>query len=298
MIFLGYAFAGGNYTLDPTPTNESDVTNVTIQNGIYDYLYATVNALSYSTDKPTGWDFGTRLNADFNNNLLAGNITFALGKVSSLRVKRRKYGETNWSTIYEQYPIITSDDLSILYYDKTARSNTKYEYAIVPVFGQSEGYLFSEMLTTNYQGIFITDGTNIFNTELDVTISEKRTKQRTVVTTINRKYPYVISNGSNNYNSGTISAQWLEYDHETDDWDVDGGRNYLADLKDFLNNNSPKLIKYQDGRMWLAEISSSDITDTEDASHSQVHTSFDYTEIGDCDSGNDLYDNGIIDAQQ
>ena len=297
MIFLGYAFAGGSYTLDPTPTTVNDVTSVAIQNGIYDYLYATINALSYSTDKPTGWDFGTRLSADFNNNLLAGNIAFALEEVSSLRVKRKKYGETNWATLYEQ-PVSTSDDLSILYYDKTARSNTKYEYAIVPVFGQSEGYLFTKLLTTDYQGIFISDGTNVFGTELDVEISEKRTKPRTVINTINRKYPYVVSNGSNNYGSGTVSAQWLEYDPETDDWNTDTCHDYVEGLKDFLNNNSPKLIKYQDGRMWLAEVSSPDITDSEDECHLQIHTSFDFTEIGDCDSGSDLYDNGIIDAEQ
>ena len=108
----------------------------------------------------------------------------------------------------------------------------------------------------------------------------------------------MISNGSNNYDSGTVSAQWLEYDSTTDDWDVDNGHEFVKDLKDFLNNNSPKLIKYQDGRMWLAEISSSDITDTEDDAHLQVHTAFDFTEIGDCDSGSDLYDNGLIDVEQ
>ena len=116
--------------------------------------------------------------------------------------------------------------------------------------------------------------------------------------TINRKYPYVISNGLNNYNSGTISAQWLEYDSETDNWDVENGYNFVSEFKDFLNNNSPKLIKYQDGRMWLAEVSSSDITDTEDAAHMQVHTSFDFAEIGNCDSGSDLYTNGIIDVSR
>jgi hypothetical protein len=194
--------------------------------------------------------------------------------------------------------VSTSDDLSILYYDRTARANTKYEYTIVPVFGQVEGSFFTNTVTPDYQGVFITDGTTTFGTELDVAITEKRTKPRTVITTINRKYPYIVSNGSNNYNSGTISAQWLEYDAQTDDWDTTTGHNFVDDLKDFLNNNSPKLIKYQDGRMWLAELSSPDITDSEDEAHLQVHTSFDFTEIGDCDSGSDLYDNGILDAEQ
>jgi len=297
MIFLGYAFAGGNYSLDPTPTVGSDVTSITIQNGIYDYLYATVADLSYSTSTPAEWDFNTRLYAKFNGNLIGGNIEFAASEISSLRLKRRKYGNTAWTTIYEQ-TITSSSDLSILYYDRTARSNIKYEYTIVPIIGQVEGTFFASEVTPSYQGIFITDGETTFGTELDVVISEKRSKPRSVITTINRKYPYVISNGSNNYSSGTISAQWLEYDYETDDWDTEHGYEFLSDFKDFLNNNSPKLIKFQDGRMWLAEVSSSDVIDGEDDAHLQVHTSFDFTEIGDCDSGSDLYDNGIIDAEQ
>ena len=194
--------------------------------------------------------------------------------------------------------LFLQEDLSLLYYDRATRSNVKYEYTIAPVFGQVEGSFFANTITPFYQGISITDGTTTISTELDVVISEKRTKPRNVITTINRKYPYVVSNGSNNYNSGTISAQWLEYDSETDDWDVEHGYEFVSDLKDFLNSNSPKLIKYQDGRMWLAEISSSDITDSEDDAHLQVHTSFDFTEIGDCDSVEDLSDNGIMDIPQ
>lgn len=297
MVFLGYAFAGGQYSLDSTPLAQNDITSITVQNGIYDYLYATLDDLSYSTDTPSAWDFGTKLYAKFNGGLLAGNVDFAVSEVSSLRLKRRKYGDTSWTTLYEQ-AVSTAKDLSILYYDRTARSNVKYEYVIVPIFGQVEGSFFSNTVTPEYQGVFVTDGTNTFGTELDVVISEKRSKPRNVITTINRKYPYVVSNGINNYGSGTVSAQWLEYNSQTDDWDVESGYEFVSDLKDFLNSNSPKLIKYQDGRMWLAEVSSSDITDTEDDSHLQVHTAFDFTEIGDCDSGSDLYNNGLIDVEQ
>lgn len=49
MIFLGYAFAGGTYSLDPTPVVANDITSITIQNGIYDYLYATLEDAAYST---------------------------------------------------------------------------------------------------------------------------------------------------------------------------------------------------------------------------------------------------------
>ena len=129
-------------------------------------------------------------------------------------------------------------------------------------------------------------------------ITKKRTKPRSITVPSIRKYPYVISNGANDYNSGSVSAQWLEYDSESDDWDIDGAYTFTDALEDFLNNGLPKLLKYQDGRMWLIDVSSSDITESEDESHLQVHTSFEWTEIGDCDSGTDLYANGFIDVNQ
>ena len=145
MIFLGYAFAGGNYSLDATPVAQSDITSIKIENGIYDYLYAAVKDLSYSTDAPSNWDFDTRLYAKFNGNLLAGNTDFALSAINKLRLKRRKYGDTAWTTLYEQ-SVTTSEDLSVLYYDRTARSKVKYEYTIVPVFGQVEGSFLQTQL--------------------------------------------------------------------------------------------------------------------------------------------------------
>lgn len=290
---LGYAFAGGQYTLDPTPVSENNANTIKIENAVFDEFYGNSTALEYSETIPIVWDFDTLFHAYFNNNLLAGNISFAVSEINKLRLKRRVKGSSNWVTIYEQ-TVNTADDLAVEYYDITARANTTYEYTIVPVFDQVEGSLYTNEITTDFQGLFIVDRDNVFATELDVVISEKRNKPRSVITTINRKYPYVISNGSNNYDSGNVSAQWLEYNSNDDSWDIEQARNYVHTLKDFLNNGSPKLIKYQDGRMWLIEVSSPEIIDTEDDAHLQVHTSFDWVEIGDCDKGSDLYINGLI----
>jgi len=293
MIFLGYAFAGGNYSLDPTPINQEDTTTIKVSNSVVGDLFATNEDLTYSTDIPSTWNFYTIMHGKFSGNLLAGNIDFTVSEVDSLRVERRKKGSTVWTILYEQV-VTTKDDLNVLYYDKTARANTTYEYAIVPVFDQVEGTKYSKEITTDYQGIFVIDGENVFSTELDVSISKKRNKPRSVITPINRKYPFTVSNGENNYNSGSVSAQWLEYDPETDDWDKDGGNAFVDSLEDFLNNGLPKLIKYQDGRMWLVNVTSPEITETEDENHLQIHTSFDWTEIGDCESVSDLYDNGLM----
>jgi len=293
MIFLGYAFAGGKYSVDPTPINQEDTTVIKVSNGVVGDLFATNEDLTYSTDIPSTWNFYTIMHGKFSGNLLAGNIDFAVSEVTSLRVERRKKGLTAWTILLEQ-TVTTVDDLKILYYDKTARANTTYEYAIVPMFDQVEGTKYSKEVTTDYQGLSIVDSENVFSTELDVSISKKRNKPRAVIVPINRKYPFTVSNGANNYSSGSISAQWLEYDPETDDWDKDSGNTFVDSLEDFLNNGLPKLIKYQDGRMWLVSVTSPEITETEDENHLQIHTSFEWTEIGDCDSISDLFDNGLL----
>ena len=293
MIFLGYAFAGGKYSVDPTPINQEDTTVIKVSNGVVGDLFATNEDLTYSTDIPSTWNFYTIMHGKFSGNLLAGNIDFAVSEVTSLRVERRKKGLTAWTILLEQ-TVTTVDDLKILYYDKTARANTTYEYAIVPMFDQVEGTKYSKEVTTDYQGLSIVDSENVFSTELDVSISKKRNKPRAVIVPINRKYPFTVSNGANNYSSGSISAQWLEYDPETDDWDKDSGNTFVDSLEDFLNNGLPKLIKYQDGRMWLVSVTSPEITEAEDENHLQIHTSFEWTEIGDCDSISDLFDNGLL----
>lgn len=294
-MFLGRTFAGGLYSFDTTILPEKEITEINLSNGIVDELYVTSKDMEYSTNVSTEWNFDTVLYAKFKGNLLAGNIDFAVSEVDKLRLKRRKNGDVDWITLYEQ-PVLTADDLIVEWEDLTARSKTTYEYTIVPVFGDVEGSFFSNKITADFRGLFIMDRDKIFATELDVQIVEQRNKHRAVVSTINRRYPFVISNGLNDYDSGSVSAQFLEYNPDTDDWNIEGGRNFVANLKDFLNGGSAKLLKYEDGRMWLIDVSSSSVTDTEDDMHLQVHTSFDWTEIGDCEDPATLYDYNFIDV--
>lgn len=293
-MFLGGTFTGGLYSFDATPLPNANIVDIRLSNAIVDGLYVTTEDLIYSTEIPTSWNFSTVMYAKFMNNLLAGNIDFALSEVDKLRLKRRKQGDLNWVTLYEQ-SVLVADDLLLEWIDITARGNTSYEYTIVPVFGDVEGSFFASKITTDFRGLFIMDRDRIFATELDVQISEQRNKPRSVVTTINRKYPFVISNGDNNYDSGSVSAQFLEYDSVSDDWKLKDGRSFVSSLKDFLNGGSAKLLKYEDGRMWLIDVSSATVTDSESETCEQVHTSFDWVEVGDAEDPSTLYDYNFID---
>ena len=149
-MFLGYGFAAGTHSLDATLVSQINVTSLAVSNGIIGDLFATNEVLDYSTTIPTSWNFYTLLYGKFNGNLLAGNIDFAVSEVDVLRVKRRIKGDTLWTILYEK-TVSTQDDLNILYYDKTTRANTTYEYAIVPVFDQIEGTKYSKEIITNFQ---------------------------------------------------------------------------------------------------------------------------------------------------
>jgi hypothetical protein len=288
-------FAAGPHALDTTPPVEKTGDSITVFGCEADDLFATSSLLPYSTEIPGDWDIHTLLHAAFNDSLLAGNINFYLNEIRVLRLKRRAKGTLKWLTLYEQ-EISNVGDLNLVWYDISARSGVSYEYTIVPVFDHVEGALFSNEIASDFRGLFIMDKDSIFTAHLDVKIIENRNKPCAVVTTINRKYPFVVSNGMNNYDSGSVSAQFVEYDPGNNVWDIDGARRYVRNLKDFLYSGNAKILKYEDGRMWLISVSSPQISDDEDDYHAQVHTSFDWAEIGDCENTSDLYANNIIDV--
>ena len=294
MIFLGYAFTSGNYTLDSTPSDSTGFDEMSISSAVWDELYLSNDTTIAPTDAvPTEWDFNTCLHALFNENLQAGNVSFYASEVSAVLVKRRKAGEINWITL-ATIDVTSPESLTFEYLDNTPQSRATYEYMVVPVVGGVEGYSNSSQITTDFCGLFIlsADGRSA-TTQLDVSIVEQRNGQQTVVQTLNRKYPFVVSSSQNDFDSGTVSAVWIPYHPETDEWDIPGAVEYRNAVKDILNSRNPILIRYEDGRMWLVHISNLAITDTQEGFSEKVTTAFSWTEIGDGDSGADLKSYGF-----
>ena len=86
--FLNYNFFSDKNCLNPVPTSIENITQVQIQNGIYDEVYITKDVeSSYSTNIPE-WDYNTIFDAKFHNNLTAGNLDFLSTQISEIRVKR------------------------------------------------------------------------------------------------------------------------------------------------------------------------------------------------------------------
>lgn len=292
MIFLGYNFASDRYALSPVAVNVP-ATEVVLQNGVYDDFHATSDVeTAYSLVIPS-WDFSTIMYAEFKEDLFAGNVSYNAEQVSSMIVKRRKVGEYDWQVI-ENVVIESEDDFYFKRIDRYARGNsTEYEYAVVPILNGIEGNYNTNTVISDFEGIFIMDAEQTFHTPLDIEIETQQQKPTSAVATIGRRYPYVVANGLNNYVTGTVSAKFIDQDDD-DHFLLKDGVSYRKRLNDFLLDGGVKILKYQDGRMWLISIMES-VGESVDGHEQNVTSNFSFTEIGDADSSDDLNDNGLLD---
>lgn len=295
--FIGYNFCSDGNSADPTPTNINNITNTRLQNGIFDHFNVTRNvAFDYNSIIPTDWDLDTIMNADFNGNASAGNVSQLAAGITSVRVKRRVKGTFDWITI-KQIPVSKPEDLSFIATDNLNAYNTEYEYAFVPVMEDVEGGYIIESILSKFEGVFVCDVDTVFKFHAGVEYNNNTSNQQIgVFQPYNRKYPVVVSNSIMNYQTGAIGG-WVLPD------DFDDNRQFnRADitkekeaLLKFLLNKKPKIIKDMNGNSWLVYFTGNP-TLSYDNNYGQgmVKVSAEWTEVGDPNDKTDLYENGLI----
>lgn len=264
---------------------------VTIENGIYDDVYLTRSIDSYTTNNME-WTSDTLLFAKFDKkNLSASNFDYG-EDLQSLQLKRHEIGKP-WILLFER-TINNSNDINFSYVDNFARGrDTEYEYALVPVLknGQELPYIRTT-IKSKFYGAVIADGTKSYHVLLDPEVTEtNRNRQASVVTTLNSKYPFVFIGGESNYTSGSFSGTAIEY-LGNDVFDIDHNQWYREEMFDWLTNGEPKILKIEDGRAWMIVVSS-DIKDNRSEHPDKVSISFDFTEVGDINDNDDMYNNGL-----
>ncbi|MEG0899803.1 MAG: hypothetical protein RSF40_08870 [Oscillospiraceae bacterium] len=296
MIFL-WDFVSDETSFNPVATDISNIKSVKISNGIYDDLYLTKNTkYEYSNVIPTTWTFDTILHALFNGNLKAGNVDFSASEVDSLRIKRRVKNTFDWLLLCE-ISVRSKQDFEITGYDKLACSETDYEYCIIPVINGVEGNLSITSVHSQFDGIYLIDRDEMVGSVLNVEQAIQRNRPTAVKNALGRRYSTVISNSNNNYDSGSVSATFIEEDTLNGMWKTDEGVSYRKWVMDFLCNGKPKVLKDFQGRMWLCQIVGNPSEDS--SQHYQMPiTRFEWSETGDCSSSIDLYNNGLIDINQ
>ena len=294
---LGYNFCSDGNALDPMPTSVNNITTTTIQNGIYDHFYAGYDATSeYSHTLPTAWDFNTIMDCNFENNISAGNIDDLTSNISGVKIKRREKGTFDWTTIKE-IAVTSVDDLSFIFTDNLASNYTQYEYAYVPITGQTEGsYTVSEVYS-KFKGVFICDVNTIYKFYADIEYGSTDSVQKIgTYEPFGRKYPVMVSNGLLGYDTGTVSALIVPKNfsetHEFDRQAITKERNTLFK---WLTNKKPKMLKDWNGAEWLCIITGNPQTDYESNYGMGIQRmTAEWTQTGDPKVKADLYANGLI----
>lgn len=315
MIFLGYVdiedtgALAPDYNVFSSSVPIANIDDLVIDNAIFDAIYmGKVQDLDYENGKkhyeitspftqpystqPSGWNEDTVLYAKFSTSgsLSAGSFDFNDSNIDYLNVKRRFSDDYGFQTVYS-HQIIKDEEgkdiegaYSFSFDDTSVRNNASYQYSIYPVVnGIEQVYSEASSITTDWDGLFIICKDDLYNAIMEVSVSSTRNKPTSIVQPINRKYPVVVTNGNCDYNTVDISALFVEFDSETCTFNFNEANQYREALYDCLHDSNAKLVKYEDGRMWLCSISGESITEDRSEHPDKVVTTVQFTEIGDCD---------------
>ena len=295
--FVGYNFFSDGDALNTAPSNVDNITTVNLSNAIFDHFNVTRNTnTAVSTTIPTQWDYDTVMDADFAGNIEAGNVDFLIDQISAIKIKRRVQGTFNWLTL-KTIPVNTVEDLTFVFNDLLNQNNVTYEYALVPIIEDVEGEYIINTVLSQFNGVFIGDAETIYKFLYEVEYgNNQRNQQIGVFQVLGKQYPVFVANGELSYESGSVTATILNEDFQQNGIDRTAITQLKDAIKDFLTNRQAKILKDWNGNIWLC-IVNSNIGVTYKSSYGMgiPVINFEWTEVGDAQSQQDLYNNGILD---
>ena len=290
MYFCGQTFYKDNKSSQSALIDITNLNSITLGNGIYDDLFITKNYNMVITNSNKEWDFDTVLHAMFKDNLLAGNIEFALNTITSIRIKQREKGKFDWITIYD-IPINSIEDLAFVRSYKYCKGNTDYEFAVLPVLNNTiEGNMSVVECESKFTGAYLMERDSSIQMVINFESTQQRNHSSITIQTLGRTKPFYITNGMSNYESGSINVVFIQFDNCEPNTKT--GAKYRKNIYDMLTNKKPKILKFDDGRTYIIGITDA-ISQTSDVDI-PVST-ITWTEIADIDSEEDLYENGFLD---
>ena len=290
MYFCGQTFYGDNKSSRSALVDITNLNSITLDNGIYDDLFITKNYNMVITNSNKEWNFDTIFHAMFKDNLLAGNIEFALNTITSIRIKQREKGKFDWITIYD-IPINSIEDLSFVRTYKYCKGNTDYEFAVLPVLNNTiEGNMSVVECESKFTGAYLMERDSSIQMVINFESTQQRNHSSITIQTLGRTKPFYITNGMSNYESGSINVVFIQFDNCEPNTKT--GAKYRKNIYDMLTNKKPKILKFDDGRTYIIGITDA-ISQTSDIDI-PVST-ITWTEIADIDSEEDLYENGFLD---
>lgn len=298
------SFIGGSTTSTYTATSSTinvdslfpfDV--VQLRNGAYDNFNITIDTNGvYSRNFPE-YDYYTRINCNFDDNLKISDASDVLLSTRKLRIKRRIVGEFEWVLIYE----VNTEDLttfSISERDYLTPTGKRFEYALVPVLdGDIEADYITTQVDTNFSWCYLCDGDTSLKFYTNVTYPTITSSVASGLhVPIGRRFPITVYNSENDFESGTFNGDILGANFlDTRRINRAEVQAQLTIAKRFINNKKSKILKDWDGRCKLVDTNiSNGMTENVDLINGKVNVSFNFVEKGEWNNQQDLYDNGII----
>lgn len=298
MMFLK-TFLNDQFSNLPTQISQKPLKNIELKNGMFDNIYVSNSYIEENESRLSVWDYNTVMSSDFINTINAGNVDYFLSQTSKLRIKHRLKGDFRWVTI-EEKEIYKYEDFQFETFDLFNKSGADYEYAIVPVINDVEGNPTTTSVYSEFNGLYIIEKDSVFQALANIVLGGvTRNSPSTMIQTAGSKYPYVFSNPRINFDTGTYSAMFMPYnisECEPIGDDTQRETEYYKKLYDFLCDGKPKVIKDSKGHMWLIKIIDfPQYTPVEKIQKTLGNTVFTWVEIGNANSNQDLYNNGLID---
>ncbi len=303
MIFMESFFCGESNSVALTPTTIEPIKYVTLSNAWFDDIRMTRNIDETISDEVQQfWDYDTIMHAKFDNDTYAGNVKWDLERVSYLLIKRKKSTDFKWTTI--DYKDV-QDALDVAEYnlegiDITATPGYTYQYAAVAIVDNVEDEYSIDSVEVKCHGIVIADATALYFTYLtDMYLDNVSVTPNAIVETMYDRYPTIVRNTLANYENVTVNAEFLPFVDECDfDYGDDVLRTkYNKEVKLFLRNGYTKILKCENGQIWLGYITTPP-SDSADQVYYTRKVTFTLTETGEPDSEKYLYKAGIIDVPQ
>lgn len=291
----------GFSSLNSTPSESyqhiKNLNKTIIKNGTFDDLFITGQTNGELT--PNVWDDKTILHYDGNDSLDAGNLPYLVSQTDVILLKRRRVGTHKWITLLYK-SIYEEDDFRFTYIDRFCKNNHEYEYALVPCVNGTESEYSITTIKSEFKGLVISDDVTTYRTICDPVVNnrERVIPTANVITTLSGSYPYIINNNNLNYDVVDISFSLYEFDNKCM-INLFDSVEYRTIFLGFLANKKPKIIKTEDGRVWVASINNNPKESTKSQNQMYVTTvSISFTEIGDSESTRSLYDNGLVDLEE
>ena len=293
MVFLGTTFCSGYNSLSSPPIKSSSILSLQMSDGVYNHLFLSLNEnLTY--DAIGTWDYDTKINAPFDENLEGGSSAFTLNTTDTVVIRRRELGKSKWTVIYVK-EINTTEDFNIHFVDKYARAGVEYEYSVSSFINGIENSYLIKNVYSDFDGYYVTDKDCLYGTiyDLDGGDTSREISSQTLEL-LNSKYMNVVSNSELNCDSGSIIGSFFKMDEDCD-IDLNSSLQYRAEFENRLANHKPLILKIHDGRIWIINVTGG-INDTKKGHPDLRQISFEWVEIGDINDMKTLYRLGFSDV--